>query len=100
MTTLRQAAYELVGSLVEGLGAFGGPVGLGKNTENSVSMTAATELYWGSSGRGNPRAVARIRAAADLGFVRLVKNGRATYVSLTDKGLKLYSEEKAKETQS
>ena len=38
----------------------------------SISMTAATECYWGTSGRGNPNAKRKILAASNFGYLRVV----------------------------
>lgn len=80
----------MIAALVDGMEEYGGPRGLGRRTDVDCSMTTATELYWGSSGRGNPRAAARIRVAAELGYVRVTRRGRTERVSLTEKGLSLY----------
>lgn len=83
MDKLRNNVKILVESLNEQL----------TDTTQSVSMTNATELYWGSSGRGNPNAKSRIRAAATLGYVAITKRGRNEYVSLTAKGIELANAE-------
>lgn len=52
-----------------------------------VSMTDATEAVWGSSGRGNPKAVRIIETLEEYGYVSIKKQGRARWVRLTAKGL-------------
>lgn len=44
---------------------------------SSITMTDATEAIWGTSGRGNPNAVRLIEACAALGYLRVVRTGRA-----------------------
>ena len=42
---------------------------------SSVTMTAATEAIWGTSGRGNPNAVRLIEACAALGYLHIEQRG-------------------------
>lgn len=84
---LKIRVFEIVEGLVNGGGE---EPGIGERTDIGISMTAATECYWGMSGRGNPNAKAKIRAAANLGYVRVEKRGRNERVGITDKGLELY----------
>ena len=86
-TKLEVTLFEIVESLINGGGE---ELGLGQHTDRTISMTAATECYWGMSGRGNPNAKARIRGAAHLGLVAVTKQGRNERVGLTTKGIELY----------
>lgn len=86
---VKQAILDIVSSLIEGGGE---EPGIGQSTEATISMTAASECIWGTSGRGNPNAKAKIRAAASFGFVRVIRRGRTERVGLTDRGITLYNE--------
>ena len=63
---------------------------LGQSLDHSIAMTAATECYGGTSGRGNPRIASMIRGIAALGYVKVQKQGRTERVSHTAKGLQFY----------
>ena len=63
---------------------------LGQSLDHSIAMTAATECYGGTSGRGNPRIASMIRGIAALGLVKVQKCGRTERVSHTAKGLQFY----------
>ena len=84
---VRSQCWHVVDGLINGGGE---ECGVGENTSAHMSMTAATECFWGSSGRGNPNAKAKIRAVANLGFVKVTRVGRTERVSLTDTGIELY----------
>ena len=84
---VKAEAFQVVDSLVNGGGE---EIGVGESLSSSVSMTTATECYWGTSGRGNKNAAHRIRIVASLGFVKVAKVGRTERVSLTQSGLDLY----------
>ena len=58
--------------------------------DHSIAMTAATECYGGTSGRGNPRIASMIRGIAAVGYVKVQKHGRTERVSHTAKGLQFY----------
>ena len=54
--------------------------------EEEVSVTALTELMYGTSGRGNPHAVNIINACNQLGYIRFRTKGRARFVTITPEG--------------
>lgn len=85
-------ALQIVDGLVNGGGECRG---LGETLTRGMSMTDATECYWGMSGRGNQSAKSRIRGAGHLGYVRVERRGRNEVVSLTQKGLEAYRAAKA-----
>lgn len=85
-------AITIVDCLVNGGGEC---KGLGETLDRGMSMTDATECYWGTSGRGNQNAKSCIRGAANLGYVRVQKRGRNEVVGLTAKGLEAYRAAKA-----
>lgn len=89
VSQVKQKAWEVVDSLING---GGDKPGLGTSLSSSVSMTDATEMYWGTSGRGNPNAKNRIRIVAQIGFVKITRVGRTERVSLTPLGLELHKE--------
>lgn len=96
-TDLEKRTYGIVQGLVEGWEASEeyGIKGLGESTQGSMSMTDATQCYWGSSGRGCQKAKGNIRLVASVGYVRVVRKGRNERVSLTDTGIQLYKKGKA-----
>lgn len=94
---LHQRAYGVLQGLVEGW-CPGEPYaipGLGESTKGSMSMTDATQCYWGSSGRGSQKAKGNIRLLASVGYVVVVRKGRNERVSLTEKGIAIYKVGKA-----
>ncbi len=90
MTILTKKQEDKVKELLECLRDGGGrQIGVGDSPESYVTMTNATECYWGTSGRGNPQAKRRIEAAATLGFVNIVRYGRSQRVSISQRGYDL-----------
>jgi hypothetical protein len=86
---------EVVSSMIEG----GGEVkGLGIDKDSKMSMTDATEAYWGMSGRGNPNAKARIRMVSAKGLLDIQRKGRVEHIKLTDAGIKLYQDHQSKKS--
>ncbi len=49
-----------------------------------VPMTKATEMIFGGSGRGSPKAVKIIETLAQYGGLKIRKAGRARFVSLKE----------------
>lgn len=88
MTTFEINIFNIVDGLING---GGNETGIGPCTDKDISMTAATECFRGTSGRGNSRAKSMIRGAGHLGLVRVVKRGRNERVFLTDKGINFHS---------
>jgi hypothetical protein len=82
---LKDMLFMLVDCLMDG----------GVTTTNGVTMTDATELYWGSSGRGNQGCKSRIRGASHAGLLRIVKTGRTERVFLTDSAIEFHNENSA-----
>jgi hypothetical protein len=90
MKTDNRPMLEIIKEIVESVADGGGDeAGTGRSLANSVAMTAATECLYGTSGRGSPLAKSKIRAAADLGYLRITKRGRAHYIGMTERGLAL-----------
>ena len=91
-TLTEQKAYlvEKFTELLECLRDGGGnQLGLGDSGAGFMSMTNATECYWGTSGRGNPNAKARIETAGRFGLLTIVRQGRSQRVGISEKGYKL-----------
>ena len=57
-------------------------------SNGSITMTDATESIWGSSGRGNPRAVRIIETLAEYGYLKIT-GGKRRRVEMTEPGLDL-----------
>lgn len=74
---------SLFTTLVEFLAAAGCSV------EQGLTMTDATEAYYGSSGRGSPQAVRCIEKAAEHGVLKITAKGRSRIVTLTSKGVSM-----------
>ena len=53
-----------------------------------ISMTAATESIWGTSGRGNPKAVRIIETLGEYGLVE-IKGNKSRKVQVSAKGHEL-----------
>ena len=78
--------YELLECLRDG---GGNQTGLGDSGTIFMSMTNATECYWGTSGRGNWKAKRRIETAGRFGFLTIVQQGRSQQVGISEKGYRL-----------
>lgn len=87
--SVKLRCFEIVESIINGGGE---EQGIGESLTRDMSMTTATECYWGTSGRGNPNAKDKIRIAGRLGFLRVWRLGRNERVGLSEGGLKLYQE--------
>lgn len=83
-TSKERRLIELLARIVDG-GGFQQGTGLDRNV--TIGMTAATECYWGTSGRGAWQAVHNIELAASIGLLEITKSGsRNRKVRLTDLG--------------
>jgi len=72
-TALEERLLEIVESLRDGGGEA---LGLLDSGRRSISMTDATECFYGSSGRGSRLAIRKIESAANLGFLIIAGNKR------------------------
>lgn len=89
LSSVKQKAFEVVESLIHGGGEV---LGFGPSLKGRMSMSDASEAYWGMSGRGSSGAKNRIRIVASLGFVVIEKKGRSEFVGISQMGLDLYNE--------
>jgi len=81
-TELEERLLEILESLRDG---GGDETGVG-TSDKMISMTAATECYWGSSGRGSTAAARKIEAAAASFGVLKIEGNKRRKVGITRKG--------------